>query len=138
VNWLTIVYSVYYSHIFLLININVWDLFWSIWHHRNDVIWNDNPSLPNQIKHDENYNLPPPNIDRWEKPRFGWIKCNVDAAFFCDVGVTTIEACFRDHVGNFMVGFMQRQQSTMSTMEGEAWALLHAMKEAIHRGLDMV
>jgi hypothetical protein len=56
-------------------------LFWSIWHHRNDVVWNDNPSLPNQIgrmandvwndwfvvhhlRHDENYNLPPPTIDR--------------------------------------------------------------------------
>jgi ribonuclease HI len=26
----------------------------------------------------------------------------------------------------------------MSTVEGEAWALLHSMKEANHRGLDRV
>jgi hypothetical protein len=46
--------------------------------------------------------------------------------------------CFRDHVENFMVGLTHRQQATMSTVEGEAWALLHVMKEGIHRGLDKV
>ncbi|MCI40159.1 replication protein A 70 kDa dna-binding subunit, partial [Trifolium medium] len=24
-------------------------LFWSIWHHRNDVVWNDSPKIPNQV-----------------------------------------------------------------------------------------
>ncbi|MCI34140.1 hypothetical protein A2U01_0055358, partial [Trifolium medium] len=33
---------------------------------------------------------------RWEKPNFGWVKCNVDAAFFDVVGVTTLGACFCD------------------------------------------
>jgi hypothetical protein len=52
--------------------------------------------------------------------------------------VTTMGVCFRDHVENFMVGLTHRQQATMSTVEGEAWALLHVMKEGIHRGLDKV
>ncbi|GAU50148.1 hypothetical protein TSUD_136200 [Trifolium subterraneum] len=74
-------------------------LFWSIWHHRNDVIWNDSPSLPNQVgriaysswndcfvvhhlKHDENHIPAPPTTDRWENPHHGWVKCNVDVAYF--------------------------------------------------------
>ncbi|MCH88705.1 hypothetical protein A2U01_0009596, partial [Trifolium medium] len=44
-----------------------------------------------------------------------------------------MRAYFRDHVGNFVAGFTQRQQTTLSTVEGEAWTLLHAMKEANHR-----
>ncbi|MCI62154.1 hypothetical protein A2U01_0083411 [Trifolium medium] len=47
-------------------------------------------------------------------------------------------ACFRDHVGNFVDGFTRRQHATLSTVEGEAWALLQAMKEANHRALDRV
>ncbi|PNY00670.1 hypothetical protein L195_g011638 [Trifolium pratense] len=47
-------------------------------------------------------------------------------------------ACFRDHVGNFVAGFTQRQRATLSTVEGEAWALLQAMKKANYRGLDRV
>ncbi|PNX79721.1 replication protein A 70 kDa DNA-binding subunit [Trifolium pratense] len=46
--------------------------------------------------------------------------------------------CFRDHFGNFVAGFTQRQQATLSTVEGEAWTLLQAMKEANHRGLDKI
>jgi hypothetical protein len=40
--------------------------------------------------------------------------------FFSEVGVTTMRACFRDHVGNFVAGLTQRQKATMSTVEGEA------------------
>ncbi|MCI62562.1 hypothetical protein A2U01_0083819, partial [Trifolium medium] len=52
--------------------------------------------------------------------------------------VTTMRTCFRNHIGNFVAGFTQRQQATLSTVEDEAWALIQAMKEAIHRGFDRV
>ncbi|PNX63316.1 receptor-like protein kinase, partial [Trifolium pratense] len=54
-----------------------------------------------------------PRPVRWEKPGVGWIKCNVDVVFVVGSGVTSI-------------------------VEGEALALLHAMKEAIHRGFERV
>ncbi|PNX95459.1 replication protein A 70 kDa DNA-binding subunit [Trifolium pratense] len=108
-------------------------LCWSIWHHRNDVVWTDSPILPNQVgrivydawndwftvhhlKREENYIFAPPTTDR----------------------VVTMGACFRDHEGNFVAGFAQRQHVTLSTVEGEAWALLQAMKKANLRGLNMV
>jgi ribonuclease HI len=37
-----------------------------------------------------------------------------------------------------VVGFTQRQQATLLTVESEAWALLQAMKEANHRDWDEV
>ncbi|KAK2367521.1 hypothetical protein QL285_080795 [Trifolium repens] len=85
----------------------------SIWHHRNDVVWNDSPNLPNQIgriaydvwndwfvvhhlKNEENYNFVPPTFGRWKKPHIGWVKCNIDAAVFVEARVTMMRSCFRD------------------------------------------
>jgi ribonuclease HI len=68
----------------------------------------------------------------------GWIKCNVEAAFVVDFSVTSMCLCFRDTDGQFVVGFTQWQQLVYSVVEGEAWALLYAMKEAINRGFERV
>jgi hypothetical protein len=80
-------------------------LFWSIWHNRNDKIWNDNVRRPSQVgraafdhwnewfavhklrSHDD-HDVPILSTDRWEKPRIGCLKCNVDAAFFGGLGRT--------------------------------------------------
>ncbi|GAU41436.1 hypothetical protein TSUD_98320 [Trifolium subterraneum] len=75
---------------------------------------------------------------RWEKPALDWVKCNVDAAFVAGSGRTSVELCFRDNSGHFMAGMTQWQQTVISSIEGEAWALLLAMEEARHRGLDRV
>ncbi|MCH89277.1 putative ribonuclease H protein, partial [Trifolium medium] len=73
-------------------------LLWSIWHNRNDKIWNDNARSPNQIgraafgqwnewiavhklRSNDDHDVPLVSTIRWEKPRIGWLKCNVDADF---------------------------------------------------------
>ncbi|GAU49341.1 hypothetical protein TSUD_184240 [Trifolium subterraneum] len=78
------------------------------------------------------------DLVRWEKPALGWVKCNVDVAFLSGSGRTSVGVCFRDNSGQFMAGMTQWQQTVISPVEGEAWALLLAMKEARHRGLDRV
>ncbi|GAU30401.1 hypothetical protein TSUD_364470 [Trifolium subterraneum] len=86
-------------------------LLWCIWHNRNDKLWNDNVQMPRQIgRHD---------FDAWHD----W---------------TSMGLCFRDNSGHFMAGMTQWQQTVISSVEGEAWALLLAMEEARHRGLDRV
>ncbi|GAU47896.1 hypothetical protein TSUD_25110 [Trifolium subterraneum] len=77
------------------------------------------------------------DLVRWEKPALDWVKCNVDVAFMIwkDLGGIV---CFRDNSGHFMVGMTQWQQTVISSVEGEACALLLAMEEARHRGLDRV
>ncbi|PNX79855.1 cytochrome p450 [Trifolium pratense] len=79
-----------------------------------------------------------PDILRWVKPNPGWVKCNVDVAFVTGSGKTSLGSSFRDSNGQFMAGMTQWQQFVISTLEGEAWTLLLAMKEARHRGLDRV
>ncbi|CAJ2636504.1 unnamed protein product [Trifolium pratense] len=96
-------------------------LLWSIWHNRNDKIWNDNVRSPNQIgraafdhwnewvavhklRSNDDPDVPLVSTNRWEKPRIGWLKCNVDAAFFVSAGRTAMGACFRNNSGEFMAG----------------------------------
>ncbi|MCH95897.1 ribonuclease H protein, partial [Trifolium medium] len=130
-------------------------LLWGIWHNRNDKIWNDNVQVPSQIgryafdawnewylvhnlhHHNESRDTES-GLLRWEKPTSGWVKCNVDVAFVTGSRKTSVGLCFRDSHGQFMAGMTQWQQTAMSTLEGEAWALLLAMQEARHKGLDRV
>ncbi|CAJ2652144.1 unnamed protein product [Trifolium pratense] len=79
-----------------------------------------------------------PDLLRWVKPSPGWVKCNVAVAFVTDSGKTSMGLCFRNSNGQFMAGVTQWQQSVISTLEGETWALLLAMKEANHRGFNQV
>ncbi|MCI06834.1 pentatricopeptide repeat-containing protein [Trifolium medium] len=96
-------------------------LFWSIWHNRNDKIWNDNVRRPTQVgraafdhwnewfdvhmmRSNDDHDVPFSSTDQWEKPRIGWLKCNVDASFFVGSGKTTMSACFRNNSGEFIDG----------------------------------
>ncbi|GAU40431.1 hypothetical protein TSUD_397500 [Trifolium subterraneum] len=130
-------------------------LLWCIWHNRNDKLWNDNIQMPSQIgryafdawndwysvhKLQSNSVSGTTEVDlvRWEKPALGWVKYNVDVAFVSGSGRTSVGLCFRDSSGQFMAGMTQWQQTVISSVEGEAWALLLAMEEARHRGMDRV
>ncbi|GAU50932.1 hypothetical protein TSUD_411290, partial [Trifolium subterraneum] len=122
-------------------------LLWCIWHNRNDKLWNDNVQLPRQIgRHAFDawndwysvHKLQSNNVSgtteadlvRWEKPALDWVKCNVDVAFVSGSGRTSMGLCFRDSSGHFMAGMTQWQQTVISSVEGEACALLLAMEEA--------
>ncbi|GAU33253.1 hypothetical protein TSUD_333760 [Trifolium subterraneum] len=130
-------------------------LLWCIWHNRNDKLWNDNVQMSRQIERHafdawndwySVHKLQSNNVSgtteadlvRWEKPALDWVKCNVDVAFVSESGRTSMGLCFRDNSGQFMAGMTQWQQTVISSVEGEAWALLSAMEEARYRGLDRV
>ncbi|GAU48314.1 hypothetical protein TSUD_405310 [Trifolium subterraneum] len=130
-------------------------LLWCIWQNRNDKLWNDNVQMPRQIgryafdawndwysvhklQSNSESRTTEANLVRWEKPALGWVKCNVDVAFVSGSGRTSMGLCFRNNMGQVMAGMTQWQQTVMSSIEGEAWALLLAMEEARHRGLDRV
>ncbi|GAU22843.1 hypothetical protein TSUD_282100 [Trifolium subterraneum] len=125
-------------------------LLWCIWHNRNDKHWNDNVQMSRQIgRHVFDawndwysvHKLQSNNVSgtteadlvRWEKPALDWVKCNIDVAFVSGSGRTSMGLCFRDNSGHFMAGMTQWQQTVISSVEGETWALLLAMEEARHR-----
>ncbi|GAU35928.1 hypothetical protein TSUD_69610 [Trifolium subterraneum] len=68
-------------------------LLWSIWHNRNDKLWNDNVQMSRQIGRHA--------FDAWND----W---------------TSVGLCFRDNSGHFMAGMTQWQQTVISSVEGEA------------------
>ncbi|GAU19381.1 hypothetical protein TSUD_76250 [Trifolium subterraneum] len=105
-------------------------LLWCIWQNHNDKLWNDNSNNVSGTTEAD--------LVRWEKPALDWVKCNVDVAFVAGSGRTSMGLCFRDNSGHFMAGMTQWQQTVISSVEGEAWALLLAMEEARHRGLNQV
>ncbi|XP_045792864.1 uncharacterized protein LOC123887934 [Trifolium pratense] len=101
------------------------------------VVWNEWFTI-HQLQRHNIFPVEDPRPVRWEKPEAGWIKCNVDAAFVGGSGVTSMSLCFRDTNEHFVAGLTQWQQPFYSILEGKSLSLLHAMKEAIHRGFERV
>ncbi|XP_045802300.1 uncharacterized protein LOC123895871 [Trifolium pratense] len=101
------------------------------------VVWNEWFTV-HQLQRHNVVPVEDPRPVRWEKPAAGWIKCNVDDAFVVESCVTSMGLCFRDTNGHFVAGLTQWKQSFYSIVEGEALPLLHALREAIHRGFERV
>ncbi|GAU35743.1 hypothetical protein TSUD_370090 [Trifolium subterraneum] len=100
-------------------------------------VWNEWFTV-HQLRRQNIVPVEDPRPVRWEKPGMTWIKCNVDAAFVAGSSITSMSLCFHDTNGQFVAGLTQWQQPVYSIVEDEAWALLHAMKEAMHRGFERV
>jgi ribonuclease HI len=74
----------------------------------------------------------------WQQPPFGYLKCNVDASFYNLAGSTGWDWVLRDSSGEFKLAGTNIVNTPFSVLEGEAMALVEAMKEVIQRGLQYV
>jgi ribonuclease HI len=70
----------------------------------------------------------PQQMISWLKPPMGWLKCNVDAGFHHNLNKTSAGWCVRDNLGRFMKAGTTWKRAKFSVGEGEALALLEAMK----------
>ncbi|GAU41624.1 hypothetical protein TSUD_81100 [Trifolium subterraneum] len=77
-------------------------------------------------------------VQQWQKPPFGWYKCNVDAGFYNERRKTSAGWCVCDHAGQFIMAGTSWEQGKCSIIEGEAITLLETMKEMTRRGLTYV
>jgi ribonuclease HI len=71
------------------------------------------------------------------KSNQGWIKINVDAAFFQDRG-TSLACCARNNNGAFICAQSRRFNTLLTVLEGEALALLEAVNLAVRNGWNCV
>jgi ribonuclease HI len=71
---------------------------------------------------------------RWQKPRDGWWKCNVDASFAQNPNSLAWGWCIRDAAGSFVAAGSGTCSYKVSVAEGEAKALLEAMRDACSHG----
>jgi ribonuclease HI len=85
-------------------------------------------------EHNSSRDRYPSQLLRWQKPRDGWWKCNVDASFSQNPNVVAAGWCLRDHAGSFVAAGSNVCRFSVTAAEGEALALLEAMRETIARG----
>jgi hypothetical protein len=71
---------------------------------------------------------------RWQKPQFGWWKCNVNASLSQHSSHTSWAWCIRDANGSFLAEGTNRSTQKLIVAESEAMAILEAIREANFRG----
>jgi len=69
----------------------------------------------------------------WEPPGYRWLKCNVDTAVHQAGSVYSIRCCFQNSEGRFVHAQPAWKVANLTILEGEAWALHHAIQVAIDK-----
>ncbi|MCI01688.1 BZIP-like protein, partial [Trifolium medium] len=121
-------------------------LVWSLWNNRNNKVWNGEHEggrqlgmKAHQLWHDwklaQNIQQQgaysdeqQQHLTQWQQPPIGWYKCNADAGFHSDSNKTSAGWILRDHTGQFVTAGTSWNQGKCSIIEGEAIALLEAIK----------
>jgi hypothetical protein len=129
-------------------------LLWFAWQNRNNKVWNDDSLHARQIgDHAARYwyewaatqgllleqeqplsnaaATAAPFATNWQQPPIGYLKCNVDASFYNLAGSTGWGWILRDSNGEFKLAGTNIVNTPFSVVEGEAMALVEAMKEVI-------
>ncbi|CAN1292379.1 Putative ribonuclease H protein At1g65750 [Linum perenne] len=126
-------------------------LVWSLWHERNDRVWNQQSKCEELIvrlgkEHVQewwalkqgagNARAQPPTVNqersrnRWSRPDLGAIKINIDAALFFDAGRYGVGLVARDAQGS-LIGYRQQLfPGTPPANEAEANGLIEAIRWA--------
>ncbi|KAH9684396.1 reverse transcriptase domain-containing protein [Citrus sinensis] len=63
----------------------------------------------------------------WEKPKFGWVKCNVDAAVFASQGKIGIGCVIRNSQGGFLAARCVEVVGNFGAREAEALSIREAL-----------
>jgi ribonuclease HI len=130
-------------------------MIWILWQNRNNKVWNavhetgrslglKAGMLWNEwrevqlVQHGSRHTQQQQQILRWESPCQGWFKCNVDAGFHNDLNKTSTGWCLRDHLGRFVMAETTWVDGKYSIIEGEAIALLEALKAMKRRSISNV
>ncbi|XP_058760148.1 uncharacterized protein LOC131633450 [Vicia villosa] len=113
-----------------------------LWKNRNDFVWHNEKEEASKLgwlafhKWQEWFTTQNPrdiqgvsgNLVNWSPPPFGWLKCNVDAAFNQRLGTTNRGWCIRNDQGNFVAAGTAWDECTFSVLEAEALALKEAIQ----------
>ncbi|GAU34060.1 hypothetical protein TSUD_16480 [Trifolium subterraneum] len=120
-------------------------MLWVLWKNRNNWIWNhekDNRQQLGRLEMNLWHEWEAVQVanssggqqvqqvpSAWQPPPQGKFNCNVDAGIHEAAKKTSAGWCVRDYRGRFVLGGSSWIHGKCSTNEGEALALLEAMKE---------
>ncbi|GAU46165.1 hypothetical protein TSUD_301250 [Trifolium subterraneum] len=130
-------------------------LLWVLWDNRNARVWNESKEVGrslgikakhlweewHSVQHHQQNNSHATSQQQplsWQKLPWGWYKCKVDAGFHNEMNKTSTGWCLRNHWGRFVRVGTYWKEGKCSTIEGEAIALLEAMREMEHQGITHV
>lgn len=88
-----------------------------------------------QIIHPEKNEVPTRRAPAWQRPPPGWVKCNVDAAFFGGIGAAATGMILRDAEGRSGGGKAIWHEHCLSPLAAEALACCDGMSLAAERGI---
>ncbi|KAK2374683.1 putative mitochondrial protein [Trifolium repens] len=126
---------------------------WVLWNNRNNWVWNQTKESGqqlgvtaiwmwnewNEVQAVRNSsNSREQQFIQWQRPQQNWFKCNVDASFHHDIGKTSMGWCVRDSLGRFVLDGSIWINGMCTVNEGEAMAILAAMKDLHTRGYTNV
>ncbi|XP_015382113.1 uncharacterized protein LOC107175236 [Citrus sinensis] len=119
---------------------------WPIWIHGNDKIWNQKNGSVQQVLNsagqflyqwqatkkqlyyvDAEVHKLAHGAVSWEKPEFGWVKCNVEAAVFASQGRIGLGCVIRNSDGGFFAARCVGRFGTFSAREAEALGIREAL-----------
>lgn len=66
-------------------------------------------------------------ICKWVKPQQHWVKANIDAALFDDIGCIGMGSVVRDAEGQFLMARSRRREGLVPPREAEALSLKEAL-----------
>ncbi|XP_050223218.1 uncharacterized protein LOC126673217 [Mercurialis annua] len=129
---------------------------WSVWHARNNLLWNDVKESPKQVVNRASSVLHQWQMVQkasmqvvlenefgggllsWEKPKEGWSKVNVDAACFRTAPWTGFAAVERDARGFWVSAISDTKMEHLAPVIAEAWALKEALSWIKNRNMSNV
>jgi hypothetical protein len=128
---------------------------WVLWNNRNNKVWNDMAdtgrslgvkvrhlweewTVVQQLQHTPVNSSQVQQVLRWQRPSQEWYKCNVDAAFHQEINKTSISWCLRDYLGRFVMAETTWFEGNCPVIEGEAIALIEALKAMQLRNIQQV
>ncbi|XP_074327738.1 uncharacterized protein LOC141665650 [Apium graveolens] len=66
-------------------------------------------------------------VSKWEKPQQNWVKINIDAALFEDIGYVGMGSIVRGADGQFLLAHSVRREGMVPPREAEALSLKEAL-----------
>jgi ribonuclease HI len=130
-------------------------LLWVLWKNRNNWVWNHEKEHGQHLEYkamqlwheweavqlvysSSTQQEQQPRLVTWQPPPQGKYKCNIDVGVHGEEKKTSMGWCVRDHRGQFVLGGTSWIYGNCTSNEGEALALLEAMKELQQRGFNDV
>lgn len=119
---------------------------WRVWINRNDKVWNNKTGSVNQVLNsagqllyqwqaakkqqfyaDADVHKLVPGAMCWERPKLGWVKCNVDAAIFSSQGKIGFGCVLRNSEGVFLIARCAGMAGNFGAREAEALGIREAL-----------